>query len=50
MNMLWVLLQEKNPELKESESFIMGRKPACSFLQREALPLYFKIISYINIL
>ena len=50
VNILWVVLQERNPELKESESFIMGSKPAFPFLQREALPLYFKAICYINIL
>lgn len=42
---------ERNPELKEAESFIMDSKHACSFLQKEALPSIFQgYLLYNNIL
>ena len=40
MSVTWVMVQERNLDLKESESFIMGNKPAYSRLPRETLSLF----------
>ena len=44
--MQWVPLQERNPELKEPKSFIMGRKYVCS-LPQERHYLFSKIVCYL---
>lgn len=44
--MQWIVLWERNPEVREPKTFIQDNKHACSLLQRETLSLSFKGVSY----
>lgn len=44
----WVALQERNPVLTETISFILDSKHSCSLLRREALSLSPKVVCYTN--
>lgn len=50
LHVQWVVLQERNPKLKESKSFIMGSRHAYLLLQRETLSPSSTAIQYTNIL
>lgn len=43
-------LQERNPELREFQSFIMGSKHAFPLLYKETLSLFSKVVLYTSIL
>ena len=48
--MQWTALQEKNPELREPESFILGSEHTDLMLQRDVLSLSSKAVHYASIL
>lgn len=50
LGMQWAALQERSPELREPESFILGSEHGDLLLQMEVLPLFSKAVHYTNIL